>query len=93
MDWRPNRVHVQFAVAAFGTRTLALLQWLRLMRSTGIPVVITLHEVTRDIERLRYAGRLIYHALAARCDHMIVHTRGALTKCVNAVGCRWTRSR
>ena len=86
VDWQPDCVHVQFAVAAFGTRTLALLQWLRLMRSTGIPVVITMHEVTRDIERLRYAGRLIYHALAARCDHIIVHTRGALTECVNAVG-------
>lgn len=84
--WNPDVIHVQFAVAAFGTRTRSLLQWLKLIRSTGIPVVITMHEVTRDIERLRKPGRLIYRAFAARCDHIIVHTRDALTGCVNALG-------
>ena len=84
--WNPDVIHVQFAVAAFGTRTRSLLQWLRLMRSTGIPVVITMHEVTRDIERLRTAGSLIYRAFAARCDHIIVHTRDALAGCVNTLG-------
>ncbi len=84
--WKPDCIHVQFAVAAFGTRTRSLLQWLKLIRSTGIPVVITMHEVTRDIERLRNAGCLIYRAFAACCDHIIVHTRDALTECVNAAG-------
>jgi glycosyltransferase involved in cell wall biosynthesis len=83
--WNPDVIHVQFAVAAFGTRTRSLLKWLQLMRRTGIPVVITMHEVTRDIGRLRYAGRLIYRAFAARCDHIIVHTRDAQTECVNTV--------
>jgi glycosyltransferase involved in cell wall biosynthesis len=86
VDWQPDCIHVQFAVAAFGTRTLALLQWLRLMRSTGIPVVITMHEVTRDIERLRRAGRRIYRTFVGCCDHIIVHTRDARAECVNAVG-------
>ena len=86
VSWKPECIHVQFAVAAFGTRTRALLQWLKLMRSTGIPVVITMHEVTRDIERLQHAGRLIYRAFAARCDHIIVHTRDALAQCVSTVG-------
>lgn len=86
VDWQPDCIHVQFAVAAFGTRALALLQWLRLMRPTEIPVVITMHEVTRDIERLRSAGGLIYRAFAGCCDHIIVHTRDALTECVNAAG-------
>jgi glycosyltransferase involved in cell wall biosynthesis len=84
--WNPDVIHVQFAVAAFGTRTRSLLRWLQLMSPTGIPVVITMHEVTRDIESLRYAGRLIYRAFAARCDHIIVHTRNAQTECVNTVG-------
>lgn len=84
--WNPDVIHVQFAVAAFGSRTRSLLQWLKLIRSTGIPVVITMHEVTRDIERLRKPGCLIYRAFAAHCDHIIVHTRDALTECVNAVG-------
>lgn len=83
--WQPDCIHVQFAVAAFGTRTPVLLLWLRLMRSTGIPVILTMHEVTRDISRLRSAGRLIYRAFAACCDHTIVHTQVALAKCVDVV--------
>lgn len=86
LRWSPDVVHVQFAVAAFGTRTRALLSWLRLVRAAaadgGVPVVVTMHEVTRDTAALRGPGRALYRALAARCDRVIVHTSsafGALT--------------
>lgn len=46
--WHPDVVHVQFAIAAFGTRTVTLLRWLdALRRELAVPVVATLHEVTR----------------------------------------------
>jgi glycosyltransferase involved in cell wall biosynthesis len=83
--WQPDCIHLQFAVAAFGTRTLALLSWLRLMRATGIPVVVTMHEVTRDIALLHAAGRTLYRKVAASCDHVIVHTQAARKECVGAV--------
>jgi glycogen(starch) synthase len=76
--WSPDVIHVQFAVAAFGTRTRALLSWLRFLRSaTQVPVVATMHEVTRDTAALRGPGRALYRKLAAHCDHVIVHTRDA----------------
>ena len=80
--WKPDCIHVQFAVAAFGTRTPALIRWLRLMRPTGIPVVITMHEVTRDIGLLGSAGKALYRALATKCDRIIVHTQSAFDACV-----------
>lgn len=77
-DWAPDVIHVQFAVAAFGTRTRALLSWLRGIRAvTGIPVVVTMHEVTRDTTTLRGPGRVLYRMLAAQSDQVIVHTRAA----------------
>jgi glycosyltransferase involved in cell wall biosynthesis len=76
--WEPDLIHVQFAVAAFGTQTRALLSWLRMMRSANpVPVVTTMHEVTRDTATLRGPGRALYRMLAANCDRVIVHTRGA----------------
>lgn len=84
--WQPDCIHLQFAVAAFGTRTPALLSWLRLMRATGIPVIVTMHEVTRDIAFLHTVGRALYRRLAANCDHVIVHTQAALKECVATVG-------
>jgi glycosyltransferase involved in cell wall biosynthesis len=78
--WAPDLIHVQFAVAAFGTRTRALLAWLRHVRATSaVPVVATMHEVTRDTATLRAPGRALYRRLAAQCDQVIVHTRSAQT--------------
>jgi len=74
----PDIVHVQFAVAAFGTRTLALLRWLKaLKRDLAVPVVVTMHEVTRDTALLRAPGRVLYRAIARQCDLIIVHTQTA----------------
>ena len=74
----PDLVHVQFAVAAFGTRTLALLRWVKALRhDLDVPVVITMHEVTRDTALLRAPGRALYRAIARHCDLIIVHTETA----------------
>lgn len=72
--FRPDVVHVQFAVPAFGLRVPAVL---RLLRELDAPVVATLHEITRDTALLRAPGRLLYRRLASRCAALIVHTRDA----------------
>jgi glycosyltransferase involved in cell wall biosynthesis len=78
VEWSADLIHVQFAVAAFGTRTRALLSWLELVRATtSIPVVVTMHEVTRDTALLRSLGRSVYGKLSKLCDHVIVHTEAA----------------
>ncbi|WP_327586428.1 glycosyltransferase [Nonomuraea sp. NBC_00507] len=72
--FRPDVVHVQFAVPAFGARTLAVARWLA---GPGVPAVATLHEVNRDTALLRGPGRALYRHLAQGCDRLIVHTRAA----------------
>ena len=86
-DWSPDLIHVQFAVAAFGTRTRTLLAWLELVRATTkIPVVVTMHEVTRDIALLRGIGIRVYGKLSRLSDHVIVHTQGARALLTGSVG-------
>lgn len=86
-DWSADLIHVQFAVAAFGTRTRALLAWLGLVRATtNIPVVVTMHEVTRDTALLRGLGHSIYGKLSRLCDHVIVHTNTARAVLTGPVG-------
>ena len=85
--WNPDVVHVQFAIAAFGTQTVALLGWLdALRRELAVPVVGTLHEVTREIALLRAAGRKFYRKIVARCEHVIVHTHIAYNALTGPVG-------
>ena len=75
----PDVVHVQFAVAAYGPRLPAVLRLIDRLRAEGMPVVITMHEVTRDTQRLRAAGRALYRRVARRADQVIVHTDIART--------------
>lgn len=87
VKWDPDVVHVQFAIAAFGARTATLLRWLDVLRrELSAPVVGTLHEVTRDTALLRATGREIYRRMAARCDHVIVHTHGAYSALTGRIG-------
>jgi glycosyltransferase involved in cell wall biosynthesis len=87
IKWDPDIIHVQFAFAAFGARTRALCSWLRLIHAaTGIPVVVTMHEVTRDTSSLRRPIRVLYRSLATQCDHVIVHTRAALDMLTGPIG-------
>jgi glycogen(starch) synthase len=79
----PDVVHVQFAVPAFGARTPALAFGLRGM---PVPVVATMHEVTRDLALLRGPGRALYRRIAGCCDHVIAHTQAALEALTDTVG-------
>jgi glycosyltransferase involved in cell wall biosynthesis len=85
--FRPDVVHVQFGVAAFGARTIALLRWLAAVRAaSGVPVIVTMHEVTRDTRLLGAAGRALYRRMAGSCDQVIVHTEAASTVLCGPVG-------
>jgi glycosyltransferase involved in cell wall biosynthesis len=70
-------LHVQFAFASYGTRLPALLRLLRLAKADGLPIVVTLHEVTRDTESLGVPGFTLYRKIATYADHLIVHTEPA----------------
>ncbi len=83
----PDVVHVQFSVAAFGSRTPALMRWLGVLRrDLGVPVIVTMHEVTRDTALLRGVGRSLYRRLARQCDRVIVHTQAARSALTGPIG-------
>jgi glycosyltransferase involved in cell wall biosynthesis len=85
----PDVVHVQFAVPAFGSRTLAVPRLLeRLAARGGAPVVATMHEVTRDTELLRGAGRALYRRVVARTALVTAHTRAARDLLEQSLGAR-----
>lgn len=87
MRWQPDVVHVQFAIAAFGTRTRRLLQSLTIVHSElGVPITVTMHEVTRDTALMKSAGRAIYRRVADHCEKIIVHTRAAADALTGTVG-------
>lgn len=70
-------VHVQFCVGAFGSASPALWRLLAALRRLSVPVVITFHDITRDIARLGAGGRWLYRRFAALADAIIVHTKPA----------------
>jgi glycosyltransferase involved in cell wall biosynthesis len=77
-SWRPDVIHVQFAVAAFGMRTLAVLRWMALVhRKLNIPIVVTLHESVTETARLGPLARAVHRRLIASCDHVIIHSDAA----------------
>jgi glycosyltransferase involved in cell wall biosynthesis len=76
-QFAPDLVHVQFAVASYGPRLISVLSLIPALRRAGIPVVATLHEVTRDTARLKWPGRLLYRHLICAVDAVIVHTERA----------------
>jgi glycosyltransferase involved in cell wall biosynthesis len=87
LAWRPDVVHVQFAIAAFGTQTLALLKWLAaLKRDLQVPIVVTLHEFTRESSLLPVVGRTVYRRITAGCDQLMVHTEMARNAVVARFG-------
>ena len=86
-SWNPDIIHIQFAIPAFGTRTLVLFKFLRAIRAkSGVPIAVTAHEVTRETAMLGWLGRLIHRRLAAQCDRVIVHTRAAFAELIGPVG-------
>ena len=90
--WNPDVIHVQFAVAAFGTRTFWLLRWLRqFQQACSIPVVVTLHEITHESGLLPIAGPTLFRQIARYCEHLIVHTDVAFDTLTTKFGVPETR--
>jgi glycosyltransferase involved in cell wall biosynthesis len=85
-DWGPDVVHLQFAVASFGTRTPAVIRFMRALASLPARKVATLHEVTRDTASLRGAGRAVYRRVSELADVSVVHTRAAWNALLGPVG-------
>lgn len=79
-NFRPDVVHVQFAVAAFGAGVPSLLRWLWRLPHSEVCKVVTLHEVSRDLALLRAPGRSLYRRIADWADVLIVHTVAASTQ-------------
>jgi glycosyltransferase involved in cell wall biosynthesis len=76
----PDIIHVQFAIAAFGTRTVALMRWLAILRrDVKVPIVVTLHEYSRESALLPLVGRVLHRYVASMCDQIIVHTSAAFS--------------
>lgn len=75
--WRPDRVHVQHAIATYGPALPALLLFLWLLRRDRAEVLITHHEVTRDTDRLGLPGRWYYRLVTALAGAVHVHTHAA----------------
>ena len=81
---RADTVHLQVTVPAWGLGTLALVRACRALRADGARVVVTLHEVTRELALLGPVARRLYRAVAAATDMIVVHTpsaRHALLTC------------
>jgi glycosyltransferase involved in cell wall biosynthesis len=85
-EWSPHVVHLQFAVASFGTRTPAVIRLMRALASLPARRVVTLHEVTRDTASLRGAGRAVYRRVSELANVNVVHTRAAWDALAGAVG-------
>jgi glycosyltransferase involved in cell wall biosynthesis len=86
-QWNPDIIHVQFAIAAFGSRTGALMRRIdALRRDLKIPIIVTLHEFTRESALLPIAGRALYRRVVSHCDQVIVHTDMAMNAVVDRFG-------
>ena len=86
-NWNPDVIHVQFAIAAFGSKIGALIRRLdSLRRDLDVPVIITMHEFTRESALLPIAGPAVYRWVAAHCDQLIVHTDIAMNAVVDRFG-------
>jgi glycosyltransferase involved in cell wall biosynthesis len=71
----PDVVHMHFAVSLLGTRYVAVfVAGLMARRRLGVPVVITDHEVVRDVDTLGPFGTLLHGRLAALVDVVVVYS-------------------
>ena len=75
----PDIVHYQFAIPAFGLAAVsAIAAGVRARRAhPEMRIVITFHEVRRELDLLGPLGRGIYRTLVGAADAVIVHTTDA----------------
>jgi glycosyltransferase involved in cell wall biosynthesis len=87
---QPDVVHLQFCVAAYAAGVPALVRLIAALRRTGVRIVTTLHDLSRDVAMLRAPGRALYRRLAAMSDVVVVHTNTARELLGRLVGARRT---
>jgi glycosyltransferase involved in cell wall biosynthesis len=77
---RPDVVHVQYTIPAFGLTAFPMWALLWLMRcKLGFRLVITFHEVKRETMLLGKAGAMYMRLAASVADHITVHTKEAVS--------------
>ncbi|MDO9377315.1 MAG: glycosyltransferase [Nocardioidaceae bacterium] len=72
--WRPDAVQVQHGIATYGPRLLPLWALVVACRLVGVRLVLTHHEVTRDVDRLGLPARMYYRFVSALATVVHVHT-------------------
>lgn len=82
----PDIIHVQYATPVF--RLYGVMLWILLgiyKKNHNVQVVVTNHEVTREIRLLGWLGVKYYSFISSVADQIIVHTKEAsqslITKC------------
>ena len=80
--WDPDVVHLEFAVASYGTRLPVLLRLLRELRPLRAQVFAT--------GSLRGPGRALYRSVASHVDRVVVHTEKSRRALTEDVGVRGT---
>ncbi|MCB0976792.1 MAG: glycosyltransferase [Acidimicrobiales bacterium] len=86
VDSAPDVVHIQFAIPAFGPAIIPTLLAARRARWSGARVVVTLHEVAREIQLLGPLGAAVQSFLARQADGVIVHSEEAAELLVERCG-------
>ena len=78
-ELEPDVVHYQFAIPAFGLAAVAAVTaGVRTRRARPeTRIVVTFHEVRRELDLLGPVGRGIYRTLVGAADAVIVHTTDA----------------
>lgn len=77
-DLHPDVIHVQYTIPLYGFYLIVLLPLLVLARA-GLKskLVITFHEVKREIEILKFLGTLHYEIVSSLVNKIYVHTHEA----------------
>lgn len=83
---RPEVVHVQHAIATYALRLAPLWLLVAVARARGARILVTHHEMTRDLQRLGLLGRLYYRIVSALADIVHVHTDEARRTAIERVG-------
>jgi len=80
---KPEVIHVQYVIAAYGLLSLPLWIMLVMLRRQS-RIVATYHEVKRETKLLGPVGRIYYQFISRIAHHITVHTAEAVSILTNA---------
>ncbi|MDX6254557.1 MAG: hypothetical protein QOJ11_891 [Frankiales bacterium] len=75
--WHADAVHLQHGIATYGPLLPPLWLLIAALRLKGARILVTHHEVTRDLERLGRPGRIYYRLVSMVTDVVHVHTEAS----------------